>query len=297
MYNEEQKESFIKEYLKSKVIAETSLYAILKKTEPFEIENNKDVSDFTKDEILDMFARFKAKSINSLLNYTVILKHYSRFVKNEIGSNAYELIEKADMFSLVDKDANILLTREDMDDIESQLLNWADKAIVELLWEGVSGKSMIDIYSVSEECIQGDILCVNGKEYPMTDRLKELLPKAFEEEETMAYGESAKIIEVNGKGRIYKERSNTRGVDTPDSRFRYFYRRIQMFRDYLDIPGLTMKNIAASGLWYYLQLGMKERNLGLREFLKTRQGERLARKYGFGDYWVDNICAKYEQYI
>lgn len=57
MYNEEQKENFIKEYLKSKVIAETSLYAILKKTEPFEIENNKDVSDFTKDEILDMFAR------------------------------------------------------------------------------------------------------------------------------------------------------------------------------------------------------------------------------------------------
>lgn len=297
MYNEGQKESFIKEYLKSKVIAETSLYAILKKTEPFEIENNKDVSDFTKDEILDMFARFKAKSINSLLNYTVILKHYSRFVKNEVGSNAYELIEKADMFSLVDKDASILLTREDMDDIESQLLNWADKAIVELLWEGVSGKSMIDIYSVSEECIQGDILCVNGKEYPMTDRLRELLPKAFEEEETMAYGESAKIIEVNGKGRIYKERANTRGVDTADSRFRYFYRRIQMFRDYLDIPGLTMKNIAASGLWHYLQLGMKERNLGLREFLKTRQGERLARKYGFGDYWVDNICTKYEQYI
>lgn len=297
MYNEEQKESFIKEYLKSKVIAETSLYAILKKTEPFEIENNKDVSDFTKDEILDMFARFKAKSINSLLNYTVILKHYSRFVKNEVGSNAYELIEKSDMFNLVDKDANILLTREDMDDIESQLLNWADKAIVELLWEGVSGKSMIDIYSVSEECIQGDILCVNGKEYPMTDRLKELLPKAFEEEETMAYGESAKIIEVNGKGRIYKERSNTRGVDTPDSRFRYFYRRIQMFRDYLDIPGLTMKNIAASGLWHYLQLGMKERNLGFRDFLKTKQGERLAKKYGFGDYWVDNLCSKYEQYI
>lgn len=57
MYNEEQKENFIKEYLKNKVIVETSLYAILKKTEPFEIENNKDVSDFTKDEILDMFAR------------------------------------------------------------------------------------------------------------------------------------------------------------------------------------------------------------------------------------------------
>ena len=89
MYNQEQKESFIGEYLRSKVIAETSLYAILRKTEPFEIEFGKDASDFTKDEIIDMFARFKAKSINSLLNYCVILKHYSRFVKNGIGSNAY----------------------------------------------------------------------------------------------------------------------------------------------------------------------------------------------------------------
>ena len=70
-----------------------------------------------------------------------------------------------------------------------------------------------------------------------------------------------------------------------------------MFRDYLDIPGLTMKNIAASGLWHYLQLGMEERNLGLRDFLKTKQGERLAKKYGFGYYWVDNIYSKYEQYI
>lgn len=297
MYNQEQKESFIKEYLRSKVIAETSLYAILRKTEPFEIEFGKDASDFTKDEIIDMFARFKAKSINSLLNYCVILKHYSRFVKNGIGSNAYELIEKADMVGLVDKDAKILLTREDLDEIEEQLLNWSDKAIVELLWEGIAGLSMNDIFSVSQECIRGDILYVNGKEYPITDRLKELLPKAFKEEEIMSYGESAKIIEVNGKGRIYKERGNTRGVDTPDSRFRYFYRRIQMFRDYLDIPGLTMKNIQSSGLWHYLQLGMKEKNLGLREFLKTKQGESLAKKYGFGDYWVDNICMKYEQYI
>lgn len=295
MYNEEQKESFIEEYLKSKVIAETSLYAILRKTEPFEIELDKDVSEFTKDEIIDMFRKFKAKSVNSLLNYCVILKHYSRFIKKKIGSNAYELIEKADITSLVDKNAKILLTREDLDDIEEQLLNWSDKAIVELLWEGIAGPSMNDIFSVSQECIQGEILFVNGKEYSMTNKLKEFLPKAFKEEEIMSYGESAKIIEVDGKGKIYKERGNARGIDTPDSRFRYFYRRIQMFRDYLDIPGLTMKNIQSSGLWYYLQLGMKEKNLGLREFLKTKQGESLAKKYGFGDYWVDGIFSKYEQ--
>lgn len=294
MFDKEQKETFIKEYLKSKVVAQTSLYAVFKKTEPFEEKLRKDASQFTREEILNMFAQFKAKSVNSLLNYAIILKHYSRLI---CGDNEYESIVKADVVDLIDKGGNILLSREELDDIEVQLLNWSDKAIVELLWEGVSGKNMLDIYSVSEECIQGNILCVNGKEFQITDRLKELLPKAFAEIELMSYGNTMRIIEVDGKGRLYKERGNTRGVDSDDQKFRYFYRRIQIFRDYLDIPGLTMKNIQSSGLWHYLQLGMKETKLGIREFLKTAQGEQLAKQYGFSDYYVDSIAQKYEQYI
>lgn len=294
MFDKEQKEAFIKEYLKSKVVAKTSLYAVFRKTEPFEEKLNKDVLQFTREEILDMFAQFRAKSVNSLLNYAIILKHYSRLMR---GENEYESITKADVVDLIDKSGNILLSREELDDIEAQLLNWSDKAIVELLFNGISGKNMEDIYSVSEECVQGNILCVNGKEFPLTDRLRELLPKAFAEEEIMSYGNTMKIVEVNGKGRIYKERPNARGIDTEDSRFRWVYRRIQLFRNYLDLPGLTMKNIQSSGLWYYLNLGMKETGLDARSFLKTKDGEKLAKRYGFSDYWVDNICAKYEQYL
>lgn len=298
MFNEGQKETFIREYLRSKVVAETSLYAVFRKTEPFEEELNKDVSKFTRDEILNMLKKFKAKSINSLLNYVIILKHYSRYVIGEVGTNAYESIGKVDVVDLIDKDGNILLSREEVDEIEAQLLNWSDKCIVELLWEGVSGKNMSDIYSVSEECIQGNILYVNGKEFYITDKLKELLPKAFAEVELMSYGNTMRIIEVNGSGRLYKERGNTRGVDSDDQKFRYFYRRIQIFRDYLDIPGLTMKNVSSSGMLYYLQRGIKETGLELREFLKTPKGKELAVQYGFSeDYYVDSIAQKYEQYI
>lgn len=298
MFNEAQKETFIKEYLRSKVIAETSLYAIFKKTEDFEEKLNKDVSKFTRDEILDMLAKFKAKSINSLLNYTIVLKHYSRFVFGAVGTNAYESIGKADVSDMVDKNANILLTREELDDVEVQLLNWVDKAIIELLWNGVAGKNMEDIYSVSEDCVQGNILRVNEKEFPMTDRLRELLPKAFAETELMSYGNTMRVIEVNGKGKIYKERPNARGIDTPDIRFRWVYRKIQIFRDYLDMPGLTMKNIAASGLWHYLQLCMEKTKLDLRTFLRTKEGKELAMRYGFSEsYYIDNICQKYEQHL
>ena len=280
------------------MVAETSLYAIFKKTEDFEEKLNKDVSKFTRDEILDMLAKFKAKSINSLLNYTIVLKHYSRFVFGAVGTNAYESIGKADVADMVDKNANILLTREELDDVEVQLLNWVDKAIIELLWNGVSGKNMEDIYSVSEDCVQGNILRVNEKEFPMTDRLRELLPKAFAETELMSYGNTMRVIDVNGKGKIYKERPNARGIDTPDIRFRWVYRKIQIFRDYLDMPGLTMKNIAASGLWHYLQLCIEKTKLDLRTFLRTKEGKELAMRYGFSEsYYIDNICQKYEQQL
>ena len=298
MFNKEQKETFIKEYLRSKVVAETSLYAVFKKTEDFEEKLNKDVSKFTRDEILDMLAKFKAKSINSLLNYTIVLKHYSRFVFGAVGTNAYESIGKADVSDMVDKNANILLTREELDDVEVQLLNWVDKAIIELLWNGVAGKNMEDIYSVSEDCVQGNILRVNEKEFPMTDRLRELLPKAVAETELMSYGNTMRVIEVNGKGKIYKERPNARGIDTPDIRFRWVYRKIQIFRDYLDMPGLTMKNIAASGLWHYLQLCIEKTKLDLRTFLRTKEGKEVAMRYGFSEsYYIDNICQKYEQHL
>ena len=49
MFDKEQKEAFIKEYLKSKVVAKTSLYAVFRKTEPFEEKLNKDVTQFTRE--------------------------------------------------------------------------------------------------------------------------------------------------------------------------------------------------------------------------------------------------------
>jgi hypothetical protein len=301
MYQKEMKEGFCESYLKSRIIQKTTLYGLFRKIEPYEEKLQKDASLFTKDEAIEMYTELKSRSVYTLMNNNVVLKAYYLWRKHYYGvdvESAYESITIDDLRPCVDKNASKILSREDITEIEEQLLNAADAAIVELLFNGVAGKSMEDLYTVSEECVKGDVLVVNGKRFPMTDRLKELLPKAFSETEVMSYGETMKIMPVVGKGRIYKERCNARGVDTPDSRFRFFYRKIQVFRDYLDIPALTMKNISTSGLWYYLQCGMNETGLDLRSFLRTESGKEIAVRYGFSeDYYVDNIYAKYEQYL
>ena len=301
MYNEEMKEGFCKEYLKSRIIQKTTLYGLLRKIEPYEEELQKDVSLFSKDEAIEMYIGFKSRSVYTLMNNNAILKAYCAWVKychNASLESAYEDISIDDLKPCVDRDAGKLLSREEITEIEDQLLNSTDAAIIELLFNGIAGKNMEDIYSVSRECIQGDVLVVNGKEFVMTDRLKELLPKAFAETKLMSYGSSMRVASVVGEGQIYKERSNSLGVNTDDAKFRYFYRKIQIYRDYLGIPSLTMKNISASGLWYYLNCGMEDTGLDLRSFLRTSAGKKLAETYGFSeDYYLENICAKYEQYI
>ena len=301
MYKKNRKEEFIKEYMTVRVVAKTSLYSLFKKVKTYEDRYDKDCSEFSEEEILKMYEGFQARSKFTVLNYNVILKAYCAWISYNEGKadeNAYNNIT-ADMIApLIPKDANKLLSRDEVDDIEDQLYNYMDRAIIELLFIGVAGKNLEDLYSVSAECVKGDKLVVNGKEFPMTDRLKKILPKAFVETEIMSYGESLRVVQVNGKGRIYKERSNARGADSADARFRYFYRKIQLYRQYLDIPGLTMKNIAASGLWHYLQLGMEASSLDLRGYLRTEQGKNLAMRYGFTeDYYVDHVCAKYTHYM
>lgn len=297
--NENMKEGFCKDYLRSRIIQKTSLYGLFRKIELYEENLGKDVSEFTRDEALAMYTWLKSRSVYTLMNNNTILKAYCAWLKYHHGldSDIYEHITIDDLKPCVDKNASKLLSREEITEIEDRLLNWSDKAIVELLFIGVAGKNMEDIYAVSNECINGDNLIINGKEFPMTERLKELLPKAFAETEIMSYGKTMKIVSVNGKNKIYKERYNAMGIETEDSIFRYFYRRIQLFRNYLDIPELTMKGISASGLLFYVHAGMNDSGLDLRSFLKTKDGEKIAKRYGFGDYWVENITAKYKEYL
>lgn len=301
MYNKEQKERFIKDYLRSRVIAQTSLYSLFRKTAPYEESLQKDCSAFSTEEVLSMYKGFEARSKFTVFNYNAILKAYCAWVAHYYGLEneiAYNNITTDMIVPLIPIDANKLLSKEDITDIVDQLYNESDKAIIELLFLGVAGKNMQDIYAVSEECIKGNQLVVNNKHFPLSEELRELLAAAFNETEIMSYGETARVVKVLGKGRLYKERSNTRGVCTEDSIFRYFYRKIQLFRDYLGVPGLTMKNISASGLWHYLNLGMQETGQDLRGFLRTQAGKELALRYGFsGDYYLDNVYAKYAHYL
>ena len=306
MYNKEAKAEFIEDYMRSRVVAFTSLTGLFKKTEGYEQKFDKDCSQFTKEEIINMYKTFGAKSVSVLENYNVHLKRYTAYrlyFKKIEGENAYQDITKDILKECIDPEIQkqLYITREELDDIEDELFNYTDKAIVEALWHGISGKSMRDLVSLDRKMFSDDkhsLIFPDGRIIKISQKLSEYLDKAFDETEYLCYGSTMKVEKLNGYDTLYKERSNVRGVESDDQKFRFIYRKIQNYRKHLDIPMLTMKNIQASGLLWHLQNEMKTSGLSMREVLSTEKGKELAQQYGYKpDHYVDVIVDKFNDYV
>ncbi len=304
MYNSEMKEGFIKDYLRSRVVARTSLYSLFRKTDPFEKNKHKDCSYFNQDEVLSMYTDFNAKSIYVLLNYNTILKAYCawrRYYKKEKVTESYDNITIELLKPCVPAANNRFLSREEITEIEDQLYNWTDKAILECLWEGISGPSMNDLVKISKDMVDLEeklLYFSDGRAIQLPNKLYEFLMKAFDESEYMCYGTTLMVKKLIGIGKLYKERDNAHATDSDDRNFRWVYRKVQNFRDHVGIPGLTMKNIHISGMYHYLCHGMQETGLDLKSFLRSDDGKKLADKYGFhSESYVDNLTHRFKDFV
>ena len=298
------KEGFIKDYMRSRVVARTSLYSLLRKTEPFEEKYDKDCSQFDQNEVITMYTEFKAKSVYVLLNYNTILKAYCawrHYYHKEKVTESYENITIELLKPCVPEESNKFLSREEIIEIEDQLYNWTDKAILECLWEGISGPSMIDLVNINKSMVdfkEKEMYFSDGRIVNLTDRLCEFLSKAFDETEYMCYGETLRVKKLAGIGNLYKERDNAYATDSNDKYFRWVYRKVQNFRDHVGIPGLTMKNIHISGMYHYLCQAMQDTGLDLKSFLRSEDGKRLADKYGFhSESYVDNLTHRFKDFV
>lgn len=300
-YNEEVKQKFITDYMRSRIVILTSLTGLFNKTEQFERSKAKDCCSFTQEEIIKMYKEFGAKSVSVLENYNVHLKGYTAFcIHHGYGTeNNYNGITKDILMECIDPDIQKqkFITREQLDDIENELYNYTDKAICESIFCGITGKSMEDLISLRRDMITKDkkyIILDNGKQIALTDKLYNYLDLAFSEKEYICYGATIKVKKLMGNDCLYKEMDNAYALMSNDKKFRWVYRRMQIYRDYVDMPMLTMKSLHASGLLHEIKIGMQVENLGLREFLYTDKGKKLAEQYGYNSKsYVDILANKY----
>ena len=305
-------EDFITEYRRSRIVAETTVRAVLKRALEYEDVYNKHFFDFAESEILSMFKDAHVISDMSLQNWNNILKHASRWImfklNGQVGNNAYELITKDKVKQCldIDKKDRMMLSREDITTLQEDLLNWTDKAILELLFLGVGGKWLRELCYLDESQVSQKDMKIyfrNGKVIPIDSRCYRMLQAAFHEEEMMSYAEEPKLSVVKSVG-IYKMRTNTlydndnaKSEVDAERRYRWLQRRLTIIRDYIGVP-MTSNTIQNSGLLHFLKEGVHRTGMSFRDYAYSEEGKKLAMRYDIlSEYASVTIIEKFKQYF
>lgn len=312
MYTSEKEiEDFLAEYGRSRIIIETTTRAALNRAIEFEDRFEKPFYKFTKDEALEMYESAHAISVVSLQNTNLLLKNASRwfnYKNDEAVGSAYENITKDLLNTVVDtnKQKSLILSREDINDLQSNLLNEIDKAILEMLFIGFGGKWLKELtfFEVSQVDTRNYVVYFKtGKTIPITKEIYDLLVKACDEDELVSFGSTSRVSKVAGRW-IYKVRfnalsdnSNWNDEQDAERRYRFVQRRLSLISQDLGVK-LTSGGIQSSGLLWHLQQGVKETGVTFREYVRTNDAGELARRYDiFSEYYSQILLEKFEQYF
>lgn len=293
MYTTEREvENFLNEYKRSRVIVEGTVRAALNRALEFERKFQKPFYEFTVDEILEMYKSTHAISDRTLQNTNLTLKHATRWMIDKKGlsvKSLYEDVTKDLMLNCVDntRRKNMILTKDNLDEIKGDLLNWTDKGILQMLFLGAGSNwlkelTFFDMSQVSRK--EGLVYFRTGKTIPITEDDCELIKKACAEEELISFGETSRISRVKSCG-FFKVRFNALSdSDDPtdeqdlERRFRFIQRRLLLISKDIGVQ-LTSGGIQTGGLLHHLKQGVEESGMTFREYVKTQEAKELARRY------------------
>lgn len=308
---EREVEIFLDEYKRSRVIIEGTVRASLNRALEFERKFKKPFYEFTIDEILDMYKSMHAISDRSLQNTNLTLKHATRWMLDKKGlslESPYEKVTKDLILGCVDtkRKKNMVLTKDDLTEIQGDLLNWTDKGILQMLFLGAGSNwlkelTFFDMSQVSRK--DGLVYFRTGKTIPITEEDYVLIKNACEEEELISFGETSRISKVKSYG-FYKQRFNAlsdNGDPTDEQdlerRFRFCQRRLLLISKDIGMQ-LTSGGIQTGGLLHHLKQGVEESGMTFREYVKTEEARNLARRYDILTSLYSQILVdKFEEYF
>ena len=303
---------FVENYMSSKVVIETSLRAIVNKALEYERIFKKSICDFTKKDALTMFKEFESISPTSLSNASLVLRHMCNWINYTKGikaTNAFETITKDDLKTVVntDKKSKMIITKDQLMDIQQSLLNYTDMAIVELLFRGIGSIDWAhELTFLEQKQISKTDMCIyfkNGKKVEIDERCYNILMQSAHEDALLSYN-SSRVSKVVPEGIIYKIRHNAITINdsvkdegSKQRRFRWMQRRFQIINDFLDLH-LTPTSISDSGLLHEIRKGMDLNDLPFRQYVITPEARDLSQRYGiYSQHYAITLIEKFKEFF
>ncbi len=186
-YNHEQKERYFSErensYRKIRLVMRTFFNI----TKEYEEMLDKDCSNFTSNEILNMYSSCSTRSWEQLLNFNSQLKIYTAWcIKENLVQdcqNHYEEIDKNDMYNCLNLGLkeNMVVTRKELEKTLQQMPNVSDQFLALAFFEGIGGVSYSDFYNLMPEQFKGNTLELKNRKIKVSTMLAERARESAEE--------------------------------------------------------------------------------------------------------------------
>lgn len=248
----------------------------------------KDLSLFTRDEILEAFKNIKEwNSYYYIRNINYRFKEYTNWYIENINPNIennYASITSDDLArATIGKREITVISRDDLEMISHAMINPKDRYWLLALYEGLRGFHFSEVLDLKLEDVDFDNLTIhvssrgeNGEDIKITPYFAEVIRSAYEATDYHSKngdGYSWPLIESRD-GRIYKYTRNSH-VDTDAmgraNTFRHSVRYVlnQLSPKYANI---TINMIQDSGIINFIKERAQELNKTPMEYLKPRGG-------------------------
>ena len=290
MYNQELKERYRKEKESYTTVSAYYFSSLFKRTEPFEEQLDKDASNFTTYEIINMYKTLAIMSLDTIATMNSNLSMYTQWCIQENLVNDYQNhyleITRDLMASFVNKLAmdKKVVSREQVLDWCQQLPNPSDSFCLLGLFEGIRGGGYLELALAKMEDFHDNIfIAYNGREIKVSFTLIEY---AKQSNETIEYQSISRNMEkeVNliENGRIIKDYPNVRRTESLPVLRRRTQSRLARIFNYMGIlEYMNGNDIRMSGVIEMINSRCKELGINGKDYIYGIGIEEIKKQYDF----------------
>ncbi|MNW28332.1 hypothetical protein D3C74_51560 [compost metagenome] len=265
LYNEEMKQSFVKDMDNSKEIMR-----IFKRVAPLEETLGMDLYDFKLEHIEQFLKLLQSKKVNPVKQAAGIVELYIKWAivqgERQDTSNPFDEIQSVDFYrAFVDTRVQTIFSEEELNDMVDGAINFQDKIVVQALFEGIYGREYSELLHLQIQDVRADTLTVllheddkgirRQRTIPISQQLYDIIRIANKEKE---YKKNNGIVSPSIKKDYNELVTNSyvvrpaRNVRTRDANApahpALINRRIATLAEYYGRKGLTPTNIRNSGM-------------------------------------------------
>lgn len=229
---------------------------LLRTAKFYEETFKKDVYEFNLSEMTEMLKAFRTKTVNALKHRMSVYSSYiNRAIEEGLtNNNVLDMIMPDEYADLIDKEAtkHRYITREELFNDISYLVNAQDQVIFALLFDGIMGKNYENLLNLKISDIDEKTLAVKLPEdtenVVLSDDTYNIVQIAIAEDTYDTYSKSEIVYPLPKNEYVVRAPKRPKGNELEPVRANSIRTKIDLFKKDLGMEGLTGRSIYLSGV-------------------------------------------------